>query len=97
MTPSPLMKKNTIYINESGLYSLILKSQKQEAKQFKQWVTSEVLPSIRKTGTYSIIPQINIRHETDLHYKVVHYIRKYFDNPIIIPGLGELQTKGRLL
>ena len=67
-------EKNTIYINESGLYSLILKSQKQEAKQFKQWVTSEVLPSIRKTGTYSIIPpvpQIIIRNETDLHYKVV--------------------------
>ena len=76
-------------------YSLILKSQKQEAKQFKQWVTSEVLPSIRKTGTYSIIPQIIIRNETDLHYKVVQYIKKYFDNPIIIPGLGELQINSR--
>ena len=64
-------------------YSLILKSQKQEAKQFKQWVTSEVLPSLRKTGTYSV-PQIIIKNETDLHYKVVQYIRKYFDNPIIV-------------
>ena len=82
--------KKIQYINESGLYSLILKSQKQEAKQFKQWVTSEVLPTIRKTGTYSIIPpvpQIIIKNETDLHYKVVQYIRKYFDNPIIIQGL----------
>lgn len=41
-------------INESGLYSLILTSRKPEAKAFKKWVTSEVLPSIRKTGTYSV-------------------------------------------
>lgn len=41
-------------INESGLYSLILGSRKPEAKKFKKWVTSEVLPSIRKTGSYSI-------------------------------------------
>ena len=41
-------------INESGLYSAILKSRKPEAKRFKKWVTSEVLPSIRKTGGYQI-------------------------------------------
>lgn len=41
-------------INESGLYSLIFTSRKPEAKQFKKWVTSEVLPAIRKTGSYSI-------------------------------------------
>jgi prophage antirepressor-like protein len=40
-------------INESGLYSAILKSRKPEAKKFKKWVTAEVLPSIRKTGSYS--------------------------------------------
>ena len=40
-------------INESGLYSLILSSKLPTAKQFKHWVTSEVLPSIRKTGSYS--------------------------------------------
>ena len=39
-------------INESGLYSLILRSRKPEAKAFKKWVTSEVLPAIRKTGGY---------------------------------------------
>lgn len=41
-------------INESGLYSLILTSRKPEAKKFKKWVTSEVLPSIRKTGRYEL-------------------------------------------
>ena len=45
---------NSVWINESGLYSLILRSKKKEAKQFKRWVTSEVLPSIRKNGSYQI-------------------------------------------
>ena len=40
------------FVNESGLYSLILGSRKPQAERFKHWVTSEVLPSIRKTGTY---------------------------------------------
>lgn len=44
--------QETIIINESGLYSLILKSKLTQAKQFKRWVTSEVLPSIRKHGAY---------------------------------------------
>ena len=39
-------------INESGLYSLVLRSKLPNAKKFKKWVTSEVLPSIRKTGSY---------------------------------------------
>jgi len=43
----------TNIINESGLYSLVLGSRKPEAKQFKKWITSEVIPSIRKTGSYS--------------------------------------------
>lgn len=41
-------------INESGLYSLILTSKLPSAKEFKRWVTSEVLPSIRKTGSYGL-------------------------------------------
>ena len=44
--------QNITIINESGLYSLILKSKKPEAKQFKRWVTSDVLPTIRKHGAY---------------------------------------------
>lgn len=41
-------------VNESGLYALIFKSRKEEAKRFRKWVTSEVLPSIRKHGSYRI-------------------------------------------
>ena len=50
-TPSRGKQQVTI-INESGLYSLILSSKLDSARQFKRWVTSEVLPSIRKTGSY---------------------------------------------
>ena len=46
-------RRNQIMINESGLYSLILKSKLPTARQFKRWVTSEVLPTIRKHGLYA--------------------------------------------
>src|SRR5258708_35478612 len=55
-------------INESGLYSLILTSRKEGAKKFKKWVTSEVLPAIRKTGSYKGIG------------RVPAFIRRYNDN-----------------
>ena len=88
------------FVNESGLYALIFKSSKPEAKIFKHWVTSQVLPSIRKTGSYSTQPtitsklihkQIQLLNETDLHYKVINLIKTQFPELILIPGLGELQ------
>jgi prophage antirepressor-like protein len=45
---------NKTIINEPGLYTLILTSRKPEAKEFKRWITHEVIPSIRKTGKYNI-------------------------------------------
>lgn len=51
-TPSGKQEMNII--NESGLYSLILSSRKSEAKPFRNWVTREVLPSIRQTGSYAL-------------------------------------------
>ena len=47
--------QKTIFINESGLYALILSSKLDSAKRFKHWVTSEVLPSIRKQGGYMVV------------------------------------------
>ena len=47
-------EQRAVIINESGLYSLILSSQLPSAKAFKRWVTSEVLPAIRKTGRYEL-------------------------------------------
>lgn len=52
LTDSLGRKQETILINESGLYSLILSSKLESAKRFKHWVTSEVLPSIHKSGGY---------------------------------------------
>jgi prophage antirepressor-like protein len=52
------------FINESGLYNLIFRSNKPEARQFRKWVTSEVLPAIRRTGTYQsplVYPRLSIR------------------------------------
>ena len=48
------LQNHTKLINEAGLYELIMGSKMLEAKEFKKWVTCEVLPSIRKTGHYSI-------------------------------------------
>ena len=47
-------KQNVNFVNEDGLYDVILDSRKPEAKAFRKWVTSEVLPSIRKNGGYSV-------------------------------------------
>lgn len=45
--------QDVVFINESGLYSLILRSKLSKARQFKRWITSEVLPAIRKHGIYA--------------------------------------------
>lgn len=52
-------EQHSIVINEPGLYSLVLRSRKPQAKAFKRWVTHEVIPSIRKTGSYALpeLPQ----------------------------------------
>ena len=74
-TPGGLQNVNIV--NESGLYNVILRSDKSEAKLFRKWVTSEVLPSIRKTGGYgqkalspvemfSLQAQINVEQERRL-------------------------------
>ena len=53
-TFTPSGNQGVIFINESGLYSLILSSKLPQAKAFKRWVTSDVLPAIRKTGRYEL-------------------------------------------
>ena len=88
-----------IYINESGLYSLILRSKLKSAKEFKRWVTSEVLPSIRKTGRYdysmnhkySNTLTFKIENETDLHVKVVSFLKKRYPHSLFTVTLGENQ------
>jgi anti-repressor protein len=59
-------------INESGLYSAVLKSRKESAKRFKKWVTGEVLPSIRKTGTFGA-PAVNLADASSLRGLLLGY------------------------
>lgn len=73
-------QQRAIAVNESGLYGLIFTSRKPEAKKFRKWITSEVLPSIRKTGSYSaksvnarsrqISPLKNAQEDFDVLYKM---------------------------
>ena len=51
---TPSGKQEMTVVSEAGLYSLILKSRKPEAKAFRRWVTHEVIPAIRKTGAYVV-------------------------------------------
>ena len=93
---------DTIFINESGLYSLILRSKMEKAKEFKRWVTKEVLPSIRKTGKYEFnnkqfkMLTFNIQSEYDLHTKVVNFIRNRYKKALIIASIGENQINDKI-
>ena len=88
--------QQSFFINESGFYSFVLSSKLEKAKKFKHWVTSQVLPYIRKFGYYKLFDNPNnkmfkIENEMDLHCKVVHLIRNYYPNAIMVAGLGENQ------
>jgi len=63
MVPLLEMHPHTKFINESGLYSLILASKKPEAKKFKHYVTSVILPTIRKTGKFEMTPTLQIKKD----------------------------------
>lgn len=67
-------KNQLIFINESNLYKVIFQSRKKEAEQFTEWVTSEVLPSIRKTGGY--IAGEESMTEEELVYKAMDVMSK---------------------
>ena len=86
---------NSLYLSESGLYSLVLLSKLESVKVFKRWVTSEVLPSIRKTGRYNHkynnTLTFKIENETDLHVKVVSFIKKRYPHSLFTVTLGENQ------
>lgn len=76
-TASSLGQRGGWFINESGLYSLILSSKLPNAKKFKRWITSEVLPSIRKTGSYGI-PKSPMEL-LELHYAAIKQVNDKVD------------------
>ena len=90
---------NSLYLSESGLYSLVLHSKPESACAFKRWVTTQILPSIRKTGRYDYctnhkynsILAFKIENETDLHVKVVHFLKKRYPHSLFMVTLGKNQ------
>lgn len=81
-----MVKTQTSLINESGLYSLVLSSKLPQAKKFKRWVTSEVLPSIRKHGMYA---KDELLDNPDLLIKVATELKKEREERKVL----ELQNK----
>jgi prophage antirepressor-like protein len=98
-------------VNESGLYSLIFGSRKNEAKKFKKWVTSDVLPTIRKTGSYG--QQVDLNDTKLLHKLLLNYTDRviqlegkltndqpkvdFYDDFINSEGFYNLQNAARAL
>ena len=96
------LSDNTKLLNEIGVYRLIFGSKLPIAEAFQDWVFTDVLPTIRKTGTFTIIPkhnQIVLINEADLQKQFVKYINKFHPNLPFNASLGELvndTTKKRM-
>lgn len=86
--------QETTVINESGLYSLIFGSKLESAKKFKKWVTSEVLPSIRKTGTYSIKTKKDSYMIEDPIERAKRWIEEQEETKELREKVMELKPKG---
>lgn len=103
LTDSLGREQETTIVNESGLYNVLLRSDKPEAKPLRKWVTSEVLPSIRKTGSYNQKPlspvemfamqaQINLDQERRL--KAVEEKQDRFDGALAVMAAPMLESDG---
>lgn len=94
----PQQNRQINFITEAGLYYLAMRSNLPIAQKFQIWIASEVLPSIRKKGYYSIeqkqiIHKTNFKIETeyDLHTKVIDFMRTKYAHALYSVSLGELQ------
>jgi prophage antirepressor-like protein len=80
-TPSN-SQPHSVFINESGLYSLILRSNLDGAKKFKRWITKEVLPSIRKSGSYSVKKQVDYEKLREIQLKEIQILDNITDTKL---------------
>ena len=87
------------WLEEPAVYQLISRSKRPEAVEFQKWFYEEVLPSLRRTGSYTAAgtrnQQVSLINETDLHHKIVQFIRRRYPDVLIIAGLGENQLPQR--
>lgn len=88
--PTPGGNQRIFIVSESGLYALIFKSRKENAKRFRRWVTGEVLPQIRKTGKYELVP-------SEMPKSLPEALRAYADalerEQMLIEDKTELEVK----
>lgn len=88
-------EQTPVFINESGLYSLILGSKLPKAKNFKRWVTSEVLPSIRKTGGY-IVPNKAFDFISNPNSPIYNYFKTLEQSIIILQNIINNQIEHKI-
>lgn len=91
-----LGQRGTWLINESGLYSLIFGSQLATAKKFKNWVTHDVLPELRKTGTYSISQKQDSYTIEDPVERAKRWIEEQEEKKLLENKISELAPKAKL-
>ena len=94
LKPRGARKNNhMIYINESGLYSLINRSNMGKAKDFKRWVMTAIRKTDQCDYNHKLFKMLafNMQTEYDLHKKVVNYIRNHHPKALLTPSLGENQ------
>lgn len=95
---TPGGNQQMVVVNEAGLYALILTSRKPQAKEFKRWVTHEVLPSIRKRGLYAVDevlenPDLLISALVELKKERAEKKRLELENAVKAQQIAELQPK----
>ena len=73
---------HTVFINEPGIYSLIFRSNLEGAKKFKKWVTKEVLPSIRNSGSYSVKKQVDTEKLREIQLKEIQILDTITDSKL---------------
>lgn len=83
------------WINESGLYALIFGSKLESAKKFKHWVTSEVLPELRKTGTYSLTDKPNSYEIEDPAARARRWAEEYEEKKALEAKAAELEEQNK--
>ena len=83
---------HSVYVNESGVRALIRRSRKAEADDFEAWLALK-MDEIKGSNTRRPRSrlQIQLLNEKDLRYKVVDYLRRFYPQALLTPGLGELQ------
>ncbi len=88
------------WLEEPGAYQLVGRCKKPQAETFQKWLYEEVMPTLRRTGSYTATgtrnQQVSLINETDLHHKIVEFIRKRYPDVLVVARLGENQITSEM-